>query len=174
MARDETMRSKFLPGQDARETTSASIVRLCQGWIKPYCPTIRTRSAVDFGYGFPTLRAYISADDLRRLGYSRCGDQSQSLGRPRNCQCAWKRNGIEPCSLIAIRKCREFPAPTQRRRDERNPGTALVTKLERLCRAVRALDQRRMPGCGMAMSLSLAGESPVRVAASHRPRYPLW
>ena len=28
MARDETMRSKFLSGQDARETTSASIVRL--------------------------------------------------------------------------------------------------------------------------------------------------
>src|ERR1700676_4953065 len=30
MARDETMRSKFLPGQDAREPASASIVSLFQ------------------------------------------------------------------------------------------------------------------------------------------------
>ena len=42
MARDETMRSKFLPGQDARETTSASIVRLFHGGGLVECLTSTT------------------------------------------------------------------------------------------------------------------------------------
>jgi putative transposase len=80
MARDETMRSKFLSGQDARETTSASIVRLClvnDGGIN----VIRLTPPLS-----PSLNAY--AERFVRSIKDECLDRIVFVGR-RRCVVRW-------------------------------------------------------------------------------------